>query len=154
MPERFRRWLLPAAMIALAAVVVAGLLAGGAAPTDRVEELAARLRCPVCQGVSVADSPSDTAQAMRERVADLVAAGASDAEIEQHFVDRYGDWVLLDPRPGPRTWALWALPAVVLLAGGFAVWRLRSGEDGAGPTPQQRAAVARAVADTDREDDR
>lgn len=153
MPEQPRRWLLPAVMVALAGVVFIGLLAGGRAPADRVDALASRLRCPVCQGVSVADSPSDSAEAMRGRIAELVAAGATDTEVEQHFVDRYGQWVLLDPRPGPRTWALWALPAVALAAGGLAVWRLRTA-DHVRPTPEQRSAVARALADAQGEDDR
>ncbi|MGH3440507.1 MAG: class I tRNA ligase family protein, partial [Nitriliruptorales bacterium] len=145
MPEPLRRWLLPASMAVLAAVIVAGLLVDAAPPGDRGEALASRLRCPVCQSESVADSPSETARNMRERIDELIAAGASDAEVEQFFVDRYGEWILLDPRPGPRTWALWALPAIVLFAGGFAAWRLRSPHAAVEPTPEQQAVVARLL---------
>lgn len=145
MPDRLRRWLLPAAMAVLAAIVAAGLLTAGPAPVDRGEALATRLRCPVCQSESVADSPSETARNMRERIDELIAVGASDPEIEQYFVDRYGEWILLDPRPGPRTWALWTLPAAVLFAGGLAAWRLRSPPAAPEPTLEQRALVARLL---------
>lgn len=150
MPERLRGWLLPTAMVILASLVAAGLLTAGPAPVDRGEALAGRLRCPVCQSESVADSPSETARAMRERIDELIAAGLSDADIEQHFVDRYGEWILLDPPPGPRTWALWALPFVGLAGGVLAVWRLGRGRRMAEPTSDQRAIVAEALADHDR----
>lgn len=153
MPERLRGWLLPTAMVILASLVAAGLLTAGPASVDRGEALAGRLRCPVCQSESVADSPSETARAMRERVDELIAAGLSDADIEQHFVDRYGEWILLDPPPGPRTWALWALPLAGLAGGVLAVWRLWGGRRIAEPTPDQRAIVAEALAEHDRVED-
>ncbi len=146
MPEFLRRWLVPTVMVGLAAVVVTGLVTSPSAPVDRAEGIASRLRCPVCQGVSVADSPSDTAEAMRDRIAELIADGATDREIEQHFVDRYGEWILLDPRRARRTWALWGLPVLMLVAGSVAVWRLRlSATPVAEPTPEQRATVARLL---------
>lgn len=145
MPEGLRRRLLPAAMGVLAAIVAAGLLTAGPVNVDRGEALASRLRCPVCQSESVADSPSETARNMRERIDELIAAGATDAEVERYFVDRYGEWILLEPRPGPRTWALWALPAAVLLAGAVAAWRLRSPPAVPEPTPEQTARVARLL---------
>ena len=77
----------------LLTVAVALVLAmAPAAGQDRVQELAERLRCPVCTSVSVAESPSDTAVAMRQVIEDQVAAGRSDDEIEASFRARYGDW--------------------------------------------------------------
>ena len=86
-----------AATVLLLAVAVIGLLRGGPAPVDRAYELEQRLRCPVCKSVSIAESGSDTAVAMRQVVTEQIAAGRSDAEIVDYFRARYGDWVLLDP---------------------------------------------------------
>lgn len=83
-------------------------------PVDRAEVLAGRLRCPTCQTVSVAESPSETARAMREIIAQQIAAGGSDDEIIAFFVDRYGTWILLDPPRSGAGWLLWLLPPAVL----------------------------------------
>jgi cytochrome c-type biogenesis protein CcmH len=112
-----RRWLPAMALVVLAAVVVAGLAQGRPASRDRAEALAARLRCPDCQSISVAESDSQTARAIRAEIARLVAAGRSDPQVLDHFVARYGRWVLLDPPPRGTTLPLWVLPVAALAAG-------------------------------------
>lgn len=91
-------------------------------PADRADALAAQLRCPDCQGLSVADSPTRSAQEMRRQIDELVAGGASDGEVRDHFVARYGEWILLAPS-SPVTWIV---PFAVLLAGaaGLGAWLL------------------------------
>ncbi len=59
--------------------------------------IAGELRCPVCQALSVRDSPSETARAIREEIARRVAEGRTDEEIVREFRDAYGDWILLAP---------------------------------------------------------
>lgn len=78
------------------------------------------LRCPVCQGLSVADSPSSTAVAMKGRIRDFVAAGYTEEQIQEYFVARYGEWVLLSPPATGVAWLLWLGPAVLL--GGILAW--------------------------------
>lgn len=117
MPERWRRWAAAAVTVALAAVIVAGVFAGDDGGDSRVDSLSARLRCPVCQSESVADSTSQTARDMRDLIEEQVAAGRSDAEIEEFFIARYGEWILLDPPARGRTLVLWLLPLVALGAG-------------------------------------
>lgn len=97
--------------------IVWGLLTVPAAPADRVEAIAARLRCPVCQSVSVAESPSDTARAMRDIITEQVSEGRSDEEIIAFFVDRYGEWIVLAPPPRGGTLLLWLLPPAALVVG-------------------------------------
>ncbi|MDP8971094.1 MAG: cytochrome c-type biogenesis protein CcmH [Actinomycetota bacterium] len=152
MRDQLRRWVLPVVTLALAAVVGVGLLTAAPPPSDRAGAIASRLRCPVCQGVSVADSPSDTAQAMRARIDELIAAGATDEEVFRHFVERYGQWVLLQPPLDQRTVWLWLAPGVVAAAG-IAVVVLAGRGRRATPTGRltdaQRRVVAEALAEFD-----
>jgi len=95
-----RTWLLVAG--AAAVIVGAALLArGGGEPAtveDRAQAISAGLRCPVCQNLSVADSPSRLAGEMRAEVEGQLRAGRTDDEVRAFFVARYGEWVLLEPR--------------------------------------------------------
>ena len=61
----------------------------------RTERLQKALRCPVCQGLSVSDSPADAARAMGNRIEELVRQGYTEDQITEYFVDRYGAWVEL-----------------------------------------------------------
>jgi cytochrome c-type biogenesis protein CcmH len=91
--------------------------------TERTMALAHQLRCPVCQGLSVADSSSEAALGMKARIRELVALGYTDAQIHDYFVDRYSTWILL----APPNRMLWALPVGVgALALGVLGWWLAS----------------------------
>src|SRR5688572_26876008 len=83
----------------------------------RVMRLGKQLRCPVCQGVSIADSPSSMARAQLDKVRELVAAGKSDDEIYAYFVARYGEWALLSPSKSGVTSFLWVASVLLLLLG-------------------------------------
>lgn len=80
----------------------------------RTREVAATLRCPACEDVSIADSPADLARDMRRIVREQLAAGATPADVRQYFVDRYGEWILLSPRPTTRTALLWLAPLLAI----------------------------------------
>ena len=82
-----------------------------------VYEVAAQLRCVVCQTLSVADSPSEMATQMRGIVRERLAAGESPAQVRQYFVERYGDWILLAPPRRGFTLLVWLAPFVAVLAG-------------------------------------
>ncbi len=144
--ERLRR--AAAALVTLAAVMVIGwgLITGsGGSDADRAQSLAGRLRCPTCPNESIADAPSDIGRALRAVIDEQIAAGRTDAEIEDFFVARYGEWVLLDPAPrGLNVW-LFALPVGAAAVGVGAIWsRRRQRSPSGSPTTQDGQPVVGA----------
>ncbi len=105
------------AVVALAALYASGGSDGGQTLDERVHEIGAGLRCPVCLNLSVADSPSKLAGEMRTEIANQLLAGRSPEQIRAFFIDRYGEWILLSPRPHGWNLVPWAVPVVGLLAG-------------------------------------
>jgi cytochrome c-type biogenesis protein CcmH len=83
-----------------------------AAPVDEttVHDVAAQLRCVVCQSLSVADSPSETASQMRGIIRERLAAGESPAEVRAYFVEKYGEWILLAPPKSGFNLLVWVVP--------------------------------------------
>jgi cytochrome c-type biogenesis protein CcmH len=83
----------------------------------RVREIAKDLQCPVCQNLSVADSPSGLAHDMRGVIAQQLDQGRSREQIEGYFVERYGEGILLRPSAGGFTGLVWLGPWIVLALG-------------------------------------
>lgn len=138
--ERGRRgaWLaLGAAAAVVAVALVFAATTRGGAPTleERTQEVAAGLRCPVCQNLSVADSPSGLAGEMRHTIETQLHAGQSPGQIKAFFVERYGEWVLLEPPRHGLNLVPWLVPFLGLAAGGW-LWirRFGPGPTGASPT--------------------
>ena len=98
----------------------------------RARDLSQILRCLVCQNQSIDDSNADLARDLRLIVRQRLVAGDSDEQVIQYIVDRYGDYVLLDPPVKGITYALWFGPAILLLvAGGGLLIAARRRHDGA-----------------------
>ena len=121
-----RRWLLAlagAGLLALGVALTLTLLQPAPALTaeEQAQRLAAELRCPDCQALSVAESHTASADAIRAEIAEQLAAGRSVDEVRHHFVDRYGQWILLQPADP----LIWLLPLVVVAIGlGLFAWWL------------------------------
>jgi cytochrome c-type biogenesis protein CcmH len=101
----------------------------------RTERLQNALRCPVCQGLSVAASPSDAARAMGDRIEELVREGYTEEQVTEYFVDRYGAWVELEPSTEEHP-ALFFAPLFLMGLGlvGLFVWaRKRSNDNDTNP---------------------
>jgi cytochrome c-type biogenesis protein CcmH len=101
----------------------------GSTPLDpareaRVQALGKQLRCPMCQGLSIADSGSSAARAQMDKVRELVAAGQSDQQIRAYFIARYGEWSLLEPPAHGMNLLVWILPGFLLLLGLLAIARV------------------------------
>ena len=85
--------------------------------------LASELRCPVCQGNSIQDSPSELAQEMRSLIRDQLRAGKTPDEVRAYFVDKYGEWILLAPKAQGLNLIVYLVPFAAVLVGGLVVWR-------------------------------
>lgn len=119
-----------ALLLALALLAAAGPASAATSPDEmlkdpaleaRARELGRELRCLVCQNQSIDDSDADLARDLRRIVRERLVAGASDREVKEFLVARYGDFVLLEPPFRPSTWLLWLGPALAGLAGAAAI---------------------------------
>lgn len=97
--------------------IAAVLMAEPSPEQRRVDALASTLACPVCNGESIADSPSQISRDLYDLIEEQVAAGLSDQEIRDSFVASYGPGVLLDPPASTATLWLWALPVGAFVVG-------------------------------------
>lgn len=124
--------LLIALTAVVASVVLAAFLSPVRSPDDRARAIEAQLRCPTCQGLSIADSPATSATQMRALVQEQLAAGESDDAVRAFFVARYGRWILLDPPVAGPDLAVWLAPALIVTFGAaLVVRRARSREPAA-----------------------
>ncbi|ADO71475.1 cytochrome c-type biogenesis protein [Stigmatella aurantiaca] len=149
----------------LSLTLIAGLATGqfapqqaGSAPLEpaleaRVQKLGKELRCPMCQGLSIADSSSSAARAQLDKVRELVADGRSDQEVRDFFVARYGEWALLEPKAEGFNWLVWLGPLLLIVGGLFVILRqvkgpaaANSGEAPA-PVPESPATTAAEAED-------
>jgi len=83
----------------------------------RTVEVASQLRCPVCQGLSIQDSPSELSQQMRAVVKDQLRAGKTPDEVKAYFVSKYGEWILLEPKAKGFNILVYAMPVLLVVVG-------------------------------------
>jgi cytochrome c-type biogenesis protein CcmH len=127
-----RRW---GPWIGLALVVVVALAVvvwpnGDQSVAARAHSLETELKCPECQGLSVAESQAPTSRAIRADIKRRIARGQSDADIRQAYVDDYGESILLSPQGSGISLLVWILPVVVLALGATGiVFALRRNRD-------------------------
>lgn len=110
---------------------------------SRYQYLTHVLRCPKCQNESIAESNAPVAVDLRREVRRMLQEGRTDQEILDFMSSRFGDFVLFKPPVTPRTWLLWALPAVVLaiaLGSAIVVIRRRA-QLPAGPDSEEEASI-------------
>ena len=136
------RIVIAVAVLALAAAIVFAARPHEVTADERIDQITTELRCPVCQGLSVKDSTSETARQMRDLVTQRVREGKSDAEIEAEFRAAYGDWIFLSPPVASWSGLVWLVPIAALAAGLVLVTgRLRTTD-----TPQVASASPAEIA--------
>jgi cytochrome c-type biogenesis protein CcmH len=113
--------------------------------------VASTLRCPVCQNLSVADSPSRLATQMRATIGQELQAGRTAAQIREEFASAYGEWILMAPPKQGIDLAVWLAP-LILLVGGLAIAVLAVLRWTAGAQPESAASSVQrpAISEADR----
>ena len=132
--------------IAVMAVALGFMISTRPVDADRAQEIGARVRCPVCQGESIADSPSQMAQDMMALITEEVAQGATDDQIIEQLLSSYSGAVLLDPPASGATLWLWIAPLAALAVGVTVIlwWRGHPGSServSAEPRSKKRLVV-------------
>jgi cytochrome c-type biogenesis protein CcmH len=149
MIRRWGPWIALGIVVAIALAVVLWPN-GDPSPAARAHTLETELKCPECQGLSVAESQAPTSRAIRADIKRRIARGQSDAEIRQAYVHDYGESILLSPRDSGISLIVWVLPVVVLVLGAtgivFALRRTR-GEPHLRATDADERLVERTRAD-------
>ena len=111
----------------------------------RAREISKLLRCPVCQGENIDDSNADISRDLRLMVRERLLAGDSNDAVVDYVVDRYGEFVLFEPRASGANLLLWlAGPGMLILGGGIAFLWVRSRRNAGAPaalTPEEEARL-------------
>lgn len=122
-----KRWLILLAA-ALAVTPVAAIDTGKAFDDPelqaRYEKLISEVRCLKCQNQSIKDSNVFLAADLRREIRRMIAEGKSDPEIVDFLVTRYGEFALYRPRMTGKTLVLWLAPFLLVLVGGFVIYRV------------------------------
>lgn len=122
---------------------------------QRARDISAGLRCLVCQNQSIDDSDADLARDLRILVRERLVAGDSNAQVEQYLVDRYGEYVLLNPRLNNHTLILWIAAPALLALGLFGLfWAMRraSSTSKAEPLSDDEKRVLAELSDAEESD--
>jgi len=118
-------------------LLVLSLWAAQAYPAEnldkRVAALAEELRCLVCQNQTLAESNAPLAVDLRNQIREQLAKGASEGEVREFMVARYGDFVLYKPPFKASTAALWLGPFLLLALGLWVLRRVATRRRVAGP---------------------
>jgi cytochrome c-type biogenesis protein CcmH len=111
----------------------------------RARAISAGLRCLVCQNETIDESNATLAHDIRMLLRERLTRGDTDAQAVKAIVDRYGEFVLLDPPVRPATYVLWFGPVVILMAGliGSMVWLRRRNVTGEVTAPLSAAERGR-----------
>lgn len=126
-------------MAALAFMLLAPLAVHADSLDEGVRRVALQLQCPVCEGETVADSPSGLAADMRAVIRTRLAAGESDQQVLDEFVASYGDGILTEPPKHGISLGVWVGPLIGLALGAGALalllkaWRRPAAASSASP---------------------
>ena len=81
------------------------------------------VRCLICQGQSVYDSESEFALSIKLIVDRKINEGLKEKQIYQFLREKYGDWVIFDPKLNKNTYVLWLLPLLLFFFGGAIIFK-------------------------------
>ena len=91
--------------------------------SSEVDKISKNLRCLICQGQSVYDSDSEFAISLKLVIENKTKEGLSEDQIYDFLTEKYGEWILYDPKFNKNTYLLWILPLLIFLLGGAIVFK-------------------------------
>ena len=91
---------------------------------DLHSKITKNLRCLICQGQSVYDSDSDFANSVKLLVKKKLDEGQNEKQIYEYLKNKYGDWILYEPKFDKNTYFLWLMPILLFIIGGAIIVRL------------------------------
>lgn len=114
----------------------------------RARQIGQVLRCPVCQGENIDESNAPISRDLRLYVRERLVDGDSDAEVIEAVTERYGEYVLFEPRAeGANLILYWAGPLMALMAALAAFLFLRARRPETAPAPRALSDEERARLD-------
>ena len=90
----------------------------------QVNKISKNLRCLICQGQSIYDSDSEFANSLKLVVKKKLESGNSEEQIYDFLQEKYGEWILYDPKFNKNTYFLWLLPILMFIFGGAILFKL------------------------------
>ena len=124
--------ILTLAFLTLALLVAGTALLQGATPPgptddsvtdDEVNTIAKQLYCPVCENIPLDVCPTQACAQWRALIREKLAAGWTEGQIKDYFVQQYGDRVLATPPAHGLNWVVYLLPPVAIVTGSFLLYR-------------------------------
>jgi|TARA_B110000467_G_C17790181_1_gene199675 cytochrome c-type biogenesis protein CcmH len=91
---------------------------------DLERKIIKNLRCLVCQGQSIYDSDSEFANSLKILVKKKLEDGKNEKQIYDYLKNKYGEWILYDPKFNKNTYFLWLLPILIFIIGGAIVFKI------------------------------
>lgn len=104
----------------------------------RARQISQNLRCPVCQGENIDESNAPISRDLRLYVRERLVAGDSDAQVVDNVADRFGEYVLFEPRATGINWLLWLAGPMMALVAALIAWRFLAARARATPEVEQR----------------
>ena len=92
-----------------------------ASDKDLQLKITKNLRCLICQGQSVYDSDSEFANSLKILVKKKLDEGLNEKQIYEFLKEKYGEWILYDPKFNKNTYLLWLLPLLILVLSGVII---------------------------------
>ena len=90
---------------------------------NKSSKITKNLRCLICQGQSVYDSDSEFAVSLKLVVRSKIDNGFSENQIYEFLTEKYGEWILYDPKFNKNAYFLWFLPLLIFLFGGAIIFK-------------------------------
>lgn len=104
----------------------------------RARQISQKLRCPVCQGENIDESNAPISRDLRLYVRERLVEGDTDVQVVDNVADRFGEYVLFEPRATGINWLLWLAGPLMALVAALIAWRFLAARARATPEVEQR----------------